>query len=799
MRDKRFLHFSVLVVTITALMFAGMPPVTAGTTSAFPTFPVQFPTGMPTKLPTAFPTEMIDIDELLPECDSWRLEIDITVPAADLPASGVGGSAAEIKNLLSSQVQGLPLEFSVTSNKTSSGGAMHTVVIEGYSTALLRQALFVVLKPVVDVMSMNWSLILQGEALAGDVIDFIFTAIPASGMSWVLDNLDKLNVLEETEFECEDAAPGSPLEQYTQLDILKDGMLALEFLYKRAWEELNAIAPIRITYNLCSMPDKFNLASGLASKVSANPPVASEGPLEDLQVGGVPGSFNWATSNNRLGSPRVSPIKNQGSCGSCWAFGTVGVLESAILVQNNGPVTDLSEQYLLSCNNSTWDCSGGWWAHDYHITKKGLASNPPGGVQESAYPYTGTDSTCKYVGSHPYKLASWHSAGDETLAGVPAIKEAIYNYGPVLAAVCATGFENYTGGVYDKNECSRVNHAIILTGWDDASKSWVLRNSWGSGWGEGGYMRIRWGVNAVGYAANYVVFGGYSPPAPSNVTNTPTPTRTTTKAPPKKTDTPFPPNPPAPQNPTDTPVPGGRSTDTPKPPAPPNPPGPGGSTNTPGPGQATATITSGPGPGPAPWVPGQNTSTTVPGGPSSTPAPGQATATNPSGPGPGPWVPGQNTSTTVPGGPSSTPGPGLGPTNTDVPGGGLNPSGDNYVLPPGTHDNTSPSFYYDGFWYDHDQADGPINGSIHYSSTNQSAVSFAFEGSQFIIGYTAFPEGGVVLVTVDDEEVMLFNEFYWNLMWQQEWESPDFEQGTHVVTLKHILGPQINIDYVTIK
>jgi C1A family cysteine protease len=99
-----------------------------------------------------------------------------------------------------------------------------------------------------------------------------------------------------------------------------------------------------------------------------------------------------------------------------------------------------------------------------------------------------------------------------SVPSIAAIKQAIYDHGPVSAAVCAgLSFSDYTGGyVFETHECSSVDHAIVLVGWDDnqgANGIWLLRNSWGTSWGEGGYMRIGYGVNNVGFAANYVVYG----------------------------------------------------------------------------------------------------------------------------------------------------------------------------------------------------------------------------------------------------------------------------------------------------
>jgi len=160
----------------------------------------------------------------------------------------------------------------------------------------------------------------------------------------------------------------------------------------------------------------------------------------------------------------------------------VGAMEAAIKIQGGGDV-NLSEQYLVSCNNSGWSCSGGWFAHDYHINRYISPQGEAGAVLESALPYTASNGSCGSAYSHPYKLASWYSIAGYSVPSVDQIKNAIYNYGPVSVALCAGGgFSSYTGGVFATNETSAcnggVNHAVVLTGWDDSTQSWVLRNSW---------------------------------------------------------------------------------------------------------------------------------------------------------------------------------------------------------------------------------------------------------------------------------------------------------------------------------
>lgn len=223
----------------------------------------------------------------------------------------------------------------------------------------------------------------------------------------------------------------------------------------------------------------------------------------------VPPSFDWRSQNG------TTAIKNQGGCGSCWAFGTAAPLESQIKI-HCGITVDLSEQYLVSCNRSGYSCSGGWWAHDYHWDITPVNDSQSGAVLESDSPYRGTNATCGGPYDHPYRLTNWHYVAGGPQPTVQAIKQAIFTFGPVAAAVYVGPlFQSYTGGIFNANETGTVNHAIVLVGWNDDfgpdDGYWILRNSWGTGWGESGYMRIRYGTNQVGYAANYVEFACPNP------------------------------------------------------------------------------------------------------------------------------------------------------------------------------------------------------------------------------------------------------------------------------------------------
>lgn len=195
-----------------------------------------------------------------------------------------------------------------------------------------------------------------------------------------------------------------------------------------------------------------------------------------------------------------TPVKNQLNCGSCWAFGSIASLETAILKSGGGTV-DLSEQFLVSCNDDGWGCDGGWWPYDMFLESPGIP-------YESCFPYEASEVPC-VTSCAPTVLASDYGfvVSSNTVPSVDAIKAAIQLHGAVTVGVYVDRyFQAYTGGVLGK--CAKrprsVNHMVQLVGWDDVKGAWKLKNSWGTGWGEAGFMWIKYGCDLVGYGASWV-------------------------------------------------------------------------------------------------------------------------------------------------------------------------------------------------------------------------------------------------------------------------------------------------------
>uniref|UniRef100_A0A8C5K6Z8 Pro-cathepsin H n=1 Tax=Jaculus jaculus TaxID=51337 RepID=A0A8C5K6Z8_JACJA len=214
-------------------------------------------------------------------------------------------------------------------------------------------------------------------------------------------------------------------------------------------------------------------------------------------TGPYPSSVDWRKKGNF-----VSPVKNQGACGSCWTFSTTGALESAVAIAS-GKMLSLAEQQLVDCaqNFNNHGCQGGLpsQAFEYILYNKGI-------MGEDAYPYRGKDSRCKFK---PQKaIAFVKDVANITLNDEEAMVEAVALYNPVSFAFEVTeDFMMYKSGVYSSTSChktpDKVNHAVLAVGYgeQDGIPYWIVKNSWGTHWGTKGYFLIERGKNMCGLAA----------------------------------------------------------------------------------------------------------------------------------------------------------------------------------------------------------------------------------------------------------------------------------------------------------
>jgi len=340
-------------------------------------------------------------------------------------------------------------------------------------------------------------------------------ANPSTGYRWEIDGIDGARLRQVGKTEFRSSSPGllgAPGEQVMRFQALKQGTARLGLVYRRPWEEKTAPArsfSVEVEGQGTFTGQTTTLATPTPTPA---PELSSEPPASEVQsTSSLPSTYNWCDYGG------CTPVKDQGLCGSCWAFATAGAAESAIKIQD-GLDRDLAEQYLVSCNTDDWGCDGGWWAFHYYIDAIPPGEPDAGAVYERDFPYQASGVPCGSSHPHHEKLLSY--AYVDHWGSVPAVadlKQAIYDHGPVAVGICSgftdSPFHHYDGGVFDYDETAcggGVNHGVVLVGWDDSQEGgvWYLKNSWGTNWGEDGYMRIRYGYSNVGYGAAYVDYEG---------------------------------------------------------------------------------------------------------------------------------------------------------------------------------------------------------------------------------------------------------------------------------------------------
>jgi hypothetical protein len=294
---------------------------------------------------------------------------------------------------------------------------------------------------------------------------------------------------------------------YWSFDVVEEKVAELKLMkIRRAIKENNAdwIADYTSVLN-----SKFYMQGG---GLGCIPEDIDEDDYEDISyVGYIPDVFDW---RNVYGMDYTTSVKNQGSCGSCTAFGTISALESVIQIEIGRSFgCDLSEAHLFSCG-------GGKCDYGMQSSKAFNYLKNNGVTDEECFPYKPHDMPCSEIcsncGHRTVKIGSWSWVPSNS----DSIRTAIFQRGPLVTSMKVyEDFHSYSEGIY-RHVSGELEgwHCVAIVGYDDNNRYWICKNSWGTWWGESGFFRIAYGQCDIEYQTAYLsgISGNVHPFCPSD-------------------------------------------------------------------------------------------------------------------------------------------------------------------------------------------------------------------------------------------------------------------------------------------
>jgi cathepsin F len=261
------------------------------------------------------------------------------------------------------------------------------------------------------------------------------------------------------------------------------------------YDAADAKASYGVTKFMDLSPEEFRQYYLMPKEIYANFTVDSTrvAPREATPVN-APASYDWRQHG------AITPVYNQGQCGSCWAFSATETIESYNFLCGNG-LNSESMQQIVSCDTTAYGCNGGWTYAAYEYVKSA------GGIEPfSDYPYTAQTGTCQFDASKINEHISGWSYVTQS-ADESAMQNWMLNKGPLSVCVDASQWQYYTGGVVT-NCGTQIDHCVQATGYStqQGTAAWNVRNSWGTDWGNSGYLYVERGSDtcAIGQVVTAV-------------------------------------------------------------------------------------------------------------------------------------------------------------------------------------------------------------------------------------------------------------------------------------------------------
>jgi C1A family cysteine protease len=219
--------------------------------------------------------------------------------------------------------------------------------------------------------------------------------------------------------------------------------------------------------------------------LGAKPSGRTSLPLVNAPLDTAPAAFDWC------GAGYCTPIKDQGQCGSCWAFATTENIESVHRIAG-GNLPVLSPQQIVDCDTGEAGCGGGdpAQAYEYVVQQGGLDT-------AASYPYVGVQGGCRFnpatVGARIVGERNGFGGSEQQMAANLA------STAPFSILVDASSWQFYSGGVLPSSQCGQqLDHAVVAVGYNMNQGFWRVRNSWGAGWGQSGFIYLQFGANTCG-------------------------------------------------------------------------------------------------------------------------------------------------------------------------------------------------------------------------------------------------------------------------------------------------------------